>query len=418
LTASPNAGASTARTATLSVAGTGAPVAVTVTQAGDTAAPAGQVVLNDGADFARTTAVTLSVSASDVSGVASMCVTNGTTCTTFGPFTPTRSHTLATGDGAKTVTVWLRDSLGNTHTASAAPRDTIILDGTPPVNGTATFVTGSAGREVRWGGFSDATSGIASYRVVAASGTTPPASCAVGTVVYEGIGTAVADLTQTGGAPFSYRVCALDRAGHTSTGAALIGTALPETNPPTGSITLNAGAAWTRTTGVTVAIDATDASAITGMCISEAATCTTFVTYATSKAFTLSSTNGAKTVRVWLRDQWGNTTPTPLAAQIGLDSVLPTNGSVTASVNATTVNLAWSGFSDATSGVASYRVVFNRGGNSAPSNCASGTVAYTGPLTSFAHTGLTTGTKYNYRVCAADNAGNLSAGTKFSATPR
>jgi hypothetical protein len=67
---------------------------------------------------------------------------------------------------------------------------------------------------------------------------------------------------------------------------------------------------------------------------------------------------------------------------------------------------------------ASYRVVFHRGGNSAPSNCASGTMGYTGPLTSVAHTGLTTGTRYNHRVCAIDNAGNLSAGTKFSATPR
>jgi hypothetical protein len=160
LTAAPNVGAATGRTATLSVAGTGARVAVSATQAGDTVAPAGQVLVNGGAEFARTTAVTLTVTASDLSGVASMCVTNGNSCTTAGPFTSTRSHTHATGDGAKTVTGWLRDTLGNTHTASTGPRDAIILDGTPPASGTAAYAMGTGG--ARSGGAASATRPAAS----------------------------------------------------------------------------------------------------------------------------------------------------------------------------------------------------------------------------------------------------------------
>src|SRR4029077_14359166 len=36
--------------------------------------------------------------------------------------------------------------------------------------------------------------------------------------------------------------------------------------------------------------------------------------------------------------------------------------------------------------------------------------------TSFTHTGLTSGTTYNYRVCVADNVGNVASGASTSYT--
>ncbi|MEZ4238698.1 MAG: fibronectin type III domain-containing protein [Myxococcota bacterium] len=94
-----------------------------------------------------------------------------------------------------------------------------------------------------------------------------------------------------------------------------------------------------------------------------------------------------------------------------LDSIRPLNGTVTATDGASgTVNVGWSGFSDASSGLDGYKVVYRVG--SAPSTCTSGTVAGDHASgSSLAVSGLVSGTSYGFRVCAYDVAGNLSSGT-------
>ena len=79
------------------------------------------------------------------------------------------------------------------------------------------------------------------------------------------------------------------------------------------------------------------------------------------------------------------------------------------------IALSWSGFSDRGSGIARY-VLMSTTARSAPANCTSGTPTYSGTATSFAHTRLTGGTVYRYRLCAVDNAGNFSAGVTGQAT--
>src|SRR5262249_27132750 len=151
------------------------------------------------------------------------------------------------------------------------------------------------------------------------------------------------------------------------------------------------------------------------MCVTNTAACSAWVTYATSYAWTLPYLNGAHTVSVFFRDAWGNTTSSPATASISLDISPPVDGTITATPSSGQVALAWSGFSDTTTGVASYRLVESLG--SAPASCATGTVLYSGTATTYSHTGLTNGTRYYYRVCAIDSAGNTSTGVATSATP-
>jgi Metallo-peptidase family M12/Fibronectin type III domain/Putative binding domain, N-terminal len=191
-----------------------------------------------------------------------------------------------------------------------------------------------------------------------------------------------------------------------------------ETTPPAGSIVINSGAAATRSVSVTLTLDATDASGVSQMCISNTTACSSWVAYTVTKSWTLPSGSGTKTVYVWFRDKWGNQNASPFSTSIILDTTAPSNGTVVPTAGNAQVTLNWSGFADAGSGIGGYKVVFFTG-STAPSSCATGTLVpgYDGTSSSYTHTGLTNGTTYSYRVCAVDKAGNSSSGATASAKP-
>ena len=87
------------------------------------------------------------------------------------------------------------------------------------------------------------------------------------------------------------------------------------------------------------------------MCISNTATCTTWTAFATTKSWTLTTGNGTKTVNVWFRDVWGNVNDVPYSDTILLDTIAPTNGTVTATPGDAQVTLDWTGFTDTGSGI-------------------------------------------------------------------
>lgn len=182
----------------------------------DGVAPTGTVVINAGATYTTSRTVTLTLAATDAVGVTAMCVD---ACASFVPYATTLSYILPAGaDGTRTVAVRYRDAAGN---LSAAATDTIALDTVAP----SLSVTGTLAARtltLRWTG-ADATSGLASYRVVALAGTTAPAArCTNGTVLASGTATTVSHGPLAAGARWSYRVCATDRAGNTTPGAALL----------------------------------------------------------------------------------------------------------------------------------------------------------------------------------------------------
>jgi hypothetical protein len=191
-----------------------------------------------------------------------------------------------------------------------------------------------------------------------------------------------------------------------------------ETDPPTGSVMINGGAEATRNTSAALTLSASDAGGGTvQICVSNSTSCSSWAAFASTRSWTLSWGSGTKTVNVWFRDQWGNTTPVPYSDTIVLDTTAPSNGTVAPAPGDTQLTLNWSGFSDAHSGIGGYTVRYASG--STPSSCTSGTPVpgYDGTSTTYLHTGLINGTTYGYRVCAIDKAGNTSSGATASTRP-
>jgi len=177
------------------------------------------------------------------------------------------------------------------------------------------------------------------------------------------------------------------------------------------------GAEATKSRDVILTLTATDDTpGAIRMCISNTMTCTTWAAFATTKSWTLAAGNGTKTVNVSFKNVWGNVNDTPYSDTIILDTLAPMNGTVTATPGDGQVTLDWMGFTDAGSGIGNYKVVFSK--MSAPASCSEGKQIYKGSDMTYMHTGLTSGTTYYYRVCAIDEAGNISTGKTAKAKPQ
>jgi hypothetical protein len=116
----------------------------------DNTPPTGTVVINGGAASTSSTAATLTLNASDqLSTVVQMRFSNtGTSYSTPEAYATSKSWTLTTGQGTKTVFVQFQDALGNW---SGGFTDTIVLDSTAPSISAvqATTITGSSA-VIKW----------------------------------------------------------------------------------------------------------------------------------------------------------------------------------------------------------------------------------------------------------------------------
>ena len=135
----------------------------------DNAGPSGSVVINGGAAYTGSRAVSIDVSATDPSGLADVATSNDGTHWTIQSYVTPISWSLTTGDGSKKVWVKWRDTLGNWSSASS---DTIGLDTTAPsatapmssIRAGGAFASTSIPVRVRWTG-KDSGSGIDHYVV-------------------------------------------------------------------------------------------------------------------------------------------------------------------------------------------------------------------------------------------------------------
>ncbi len=99
----------------------------------DTTVPAGTISINSAATYTTAQAVTLTITATDnLTDVTQMKISESDVFTgaTWETYSTTKSWTLASGDGAKTIYIKFRDGAGNESTTYS---DTIILDTTKPV---------------------------------------------------------------------------------------------------------------------------------------------------------------------------------------------------------------------------------------------------------------------------------------------
>lgn len=367
--------------------------------------PVDGVVINEGAPNTRSTTVTLNVTTSPTNRPRTMCVTNTSTCT-FEPFARTKRWLLTPGDGDKTVSVTLDDGSGN----QTALQATVVLDTTVPVAGALTATPSDGLVSLSWAAASDALSGIQSYRLMMSSTIVPP-SCNYGQLLYQGADTSFQHTTVRNGGTYGYRVCPIDAAGNTGVGETASARPAPEYDPPTGSVTINAGDLLARVYPVTLDLTATDASAISSVCISQTSTCTNWVAFSTTKAWTLRGPNGLVTINVWFRDVYGNTSA-PQSATITLDTLAPSLPALTTTIDSDGITLTWSAATDL-NGVASYTLVWTAG-KAPPASCSVGNLAYMGPDLTYVDT-LGPPSFRGYRLCATDEAGNRNTGVVASA---
>ena len=309
----------------------------------DSTAPTGSITVNAGAPYATSTASTLTLSATDaVAGLDDMRFSNdGTTWSAWETYATTKAWTLATGDGTKTVRAQFRDLNGNISTTYS---DTIVLDtinptGSISIAGGATYATAPAVTL----NLTYADTGSGPYHMQFSNDGTNFST-------YEAVAPTKAWTLATGDGTKTVTYRVKDNAGRTAT---FSDTIVLDTVNPTGSISIAGGGAWSTSTGVTLNVSASDATS--GVATTQASNDN--VTYTsvsgTTPAWTLTSTNGTKTVWYRVTDAAGRSTT--VSDTIGLDTVNPTatitinNGaSTTASANVS-LNVT-SG--DATSGVA------------------------------------------------------------------
>ena len=368
----------------------------------DNTGPTGSVVINNGAVATTTTSVMLKLTGSDPSGVSSMCISNSGSCTAFEAFATGKAWTLLGGDGVKTVRVALKDGAGNQSVLSA----TIKLDTTAPVGGTLAASPGDKQVILSWTPAIDSGSGVASYRVVSAAAAAP--SCTSGTLIYTGPLLTFTHTGLTNGNVYAYRLCPVDAANNIGAGSTATARPAPEFTPPTGSITINGGGPFTNKVSVTLTLSASDPSGVSGMCISNSASCTSWTPFTNTRTWTLATGNGPTKVYAWFKDKYENISATPVVASVTVDAAPPTGGAFNGVGGTLQNSLSWTAATDP-SGIDSYKLVFAPG-KTAPATCTQGLVAYSGPALTFVHTNLLANTNYSYRLCAFDKAGNGTLG--------
>ncbi len=372
----------------------------------DTTPPSVALTSPSGGALVRGT-ITLSSTASDNAAVDRVEFLLNTTVLgtdTTSPYTLSWD-TSTVADGSYTLTARATDGGGNTASSDAV---TVSVDNTAP---TSTITSSPSG-------YVPSTS--ASFAFSSESGAT------LRCVLDGGAESACASpksYTGLAQGAHTFKVRAVDTAGNL--GAWVSRSWSVDTVTPTGSILINAGAAYARSTSVNLKLAATDAgSGVAAMRIRNSNTTTWSApqAYSTSAAWTLPAGNGSKTVYVQYQDRAGNWS-TLYGDSIYLDTTLPVAGAPLQSIVANTqlgtstmpVRITWSG-SDTGSGIAKYQVQQRKYGSTAWGAwgwVTSGTTAKT------LDRQLAPG-GYQFQARAMDQAGNWSAwkaGLAFTVTP-
>ena len=193
---------------------------------------------------------------------------------------------------------------------------------------------------------------------------------------------------------------------------------------PAGGVAINNSAAYTNNKTVSLHLSASDDVAFAAYYISTKATApgkktkwiavgAPSVTIDNAVAFNLAGKTGVNSVYAWYKDITGIISNSATDSII-YDKTLPKDGKVIATPGDSQVQLDWSGFSDAGSGIAGYKVAYVAG-KKAPKSCPAALPTTTDISNTV--TSLTNNTPYSFRVCAVDGAGNISKGATKSATP-
>ena len=178
-----------------------------------------------------------------------------------------------------------------------------------------------------------------------------------------------------------------------------------------GTVAINGGASYTKTTNVLLSITAGSGLKMRLSNNSDFSGAS-WENVLAAKSWTLDAGDGVKRVYAQFKDEAANLSPAA-SAQIVLDATVPRDGAVAAIPAGGAVALNWSGFTNATSGLKTYRLYYSLDGLPA----ASGTQVYQGTDLSFNHAGLDLKQNHFYRLVAEDQAGNVSPGATAQTIP-
>jgi hypothetical protein len=243
-----------------------------------------------------------------------------------------------------------------------------ILDTTvpgTPGNPSTTSPTNSTSQTWAWTAATDALSGIASYawRVINN----------VGTAITSGTTTATSVVTNLTQGIYTFFVKANDNAGNAGAEVSGAVTVAVNASAPTGSVSINSGASYTDTTGVTLSLsvsDDIDTASSLQMEISSSSdfSGSSYESFMASKAWTLGSTDGEKTVYARFKNTQGNVSST-YSDTITLDNTAPNSFDLESPANNSYINserpaFRWKAASipDVTSGLSKYKLEIDNGG--------------------------------------------------------
>lgn len=179
---------------------------------------------------------------------------------------------------------------------------------------------------------------------------------------------------------------------------------------PTGTVTINGGAAATKSTSVTLTLTAADAvTSVKQMRFSNnGSSYSTAEAFASTKAWTLSNATGTKTVYVQFMDAAGNWSAAATDT-IVLDTTAPTiSGQTATNITGSTARVTWT-----TNEASTSRVEYGLTTSYGSSTTLDATLV---TAHSVALTGLAPNTTYNYRVHSIDAAGNERIGSNATFT--
>lgn len=288
------------------------------------------ITINSGAVYATNRSVSLALWST---GAVQMRLSNDHAAwSAWEPYAAVRSWTLSAGDGSKTVYAQFRNGSG---VLSGVASDTVVLDTTAPVgvvsiNDDAAY-TNTATASL-WLAAADLVSGVSQMKL---------SSDGVAWSEWEEYASGKSwTLVGGPGAKFVY-VKYRDNAGNES--AAFSAKTVLETDPPTGTVTINGGAAVTNTVAVALTLSAADSqSGVPRMRFSnDGASWSEWERYGRTKLWNLLPQDGERTVYVQYQDGAGNAS-SAVSDTIVLDSTtIRINGGARCTTN-TNVNLSLS----------------------------------------------------------------------------
>ena len=316
----------------------------------DTSAPTGSISINSGATSDNSTSVMLDLTSSDAqTGVYQMRFLNsGGSWSAWEPIHYAKAWILPAGDGSKTVYAQFMNYAGMVSTSYS---DSITLDTTAPtgsisIDSGATYAT-STSVTLNLSA-SDATSGLSEMRFGNLGGSWS---------AWEPYSTSKAWALIPGDGSKTVYVQYADNVGNSS--GSYGDSIVLDTTSPSGSILVEGGAPYATSTSVTLNLSASDTtSGVAEMRFrNDGGSWSAWEPYGTSKAWSLVSGDGPKTVYVEYADHAGNSSGS-ITDSIVLDTTGPTgsisiNGGATyATSTSVTLNLS---ATDATSGISEMR---------------------------------------------------------------